>query len=166
MLPPLSTLHASSMLALLLAAATAMARPAPDTLEQRIKACTACHATDNEKRDAFFPRIAGKPAGYLYNQLRNFRNGHRNYPVMVYMVANLPEPYLREIADYFAAALGGLDPPHDEPFVTATLTPMARSFYGENKRVRNRLIREELGVALAYPTYREGLQALKDDAAG
>ena len=39
---------------------------------------------------------------------------------------------------------------------------MARSFYGENKRVRNRLIRDELGVALAYPTYREGLAALKD----
>ncbi len=37
---------------------------------------------------------------------------------------------------------------------------MARSFYGENKRVRNRLIREELGVDLAYPTYREGLRGL------
>jgi len=41
---------------------------------------------------------------------------------------------------------------------------MARSFYGENKRVRNQLIRDELGVTLAYPTYREGLAALKDQA--
>jgi hypothetical protein len=37
---------------------------------------------------------------------------------------------------------------------------MARSFYAENKRVSNRLIKEELGVTLSYPTYREGLQAL------
>jgi hypothetical protein len=41
---------------------------------------------------------------------------------------------------------------------------MARSFYGENKRVRNRRIRDELGVDLAYPTYREGLAALTADA--
>jgi len=38
---------------------------------------------------------------------------------------------------------------------------MNTSFYEENKRVRNRLIRDELGVTLAYPTYREGLLALK-----
>ena len=61
-----------------------------------------------------------------------------------------------------AAALTGLPLPPAIDFETADLSPMARSFYGENKRVRNRLIREELGVALAYPTYREGLAALKD----
>lgn len=60
----------------------------------------------------------------------------------------------------FAAALAGIDPPHEESFDGAELTPMARSFYGENKRVRNRRLREELGIALAYPTYREGLRAL------
>ena len=38
---------------------------------------------------------------------------------------------------------------------------MARSFYSENRRVRNALIREELGVTLNYPTYREGLTALR-----
>lgn len=40
------------------------------------------------------------------------------------------------------------------------MTPMARSFYGENKRVRNRRIKAELGVELLYPTYREGLRAV------
>jgi hypothetical protein len=40
---------------------------------------------------------------------------------------------------------------------------MARSFYGDNKRVTNRRIKSELGVALHYPTYREGLRALWDD---
>jgi hypothetical protein len=52
--------------------------------------------------------------------------------------------------------------PPEIDFETADLSPMARSFYGENKRVRNALIREELGVSLAYPTYREGLASLKD----
>lgn len=101
---PMSALRAVAMLALLLAGAAAMAKPAPDTLEQRIKACTACHATADagEKRDAFFPRIAGKPAGYLYNQLLNFREGRRRYPLMTYMVDHLPDAYLHEIADYFS----------------------------------------------------------------
>jgi hypothetical protein len=40
------------------------------------------------------------------------------------------------------------------------MTPMARSFYAESKRVRNDRIKEELGVVLRYPTYREGLAAL------
>nr|WP_171898913.1 cytochrome c4 [Janthinobacterium psychrotolerans] len=73
----------------------------PDTLDQRIKACTACHAQE-ERHDAFFPRIAGKPAGYLYNQLVNFRDGRRRYPMMTYMVEHLPDAYLKEIADHFS----------------------------------------------------------------
>lgn len=59
-----------------------------------------------------------------------------------------------------AAALAGLEPPPEVAFAQAELSPMARSFYGENKRVRNTLIRDELGVTLSYPTYREGLAAL------
>ena len=42
------------------------------------------------------------------------------------------------------------------------MTPMALSFYGESKRVRNARLKRELGVALRYPTYREGLRALLD----
>ncbi|GJE76615.1 SDR family oxidoreductase [Methylorubrum suomiense] len=63
-----------------------------------------------------------------------------------------------------AAALTGLPLPPAVDFETADLSPMARSFYGENKRVRNGLIRGELGVTLAYPTYREGLAGLVSDA--
>jgi nucleoside-diphosphate-sugar epimerase len=59
-----------------------------------------------------------------------------------------------------AARLAGVPPPPEQPFDAAELSPMARSFYGENKRVGNVLIRGELGVALRYPTYREGLGAL------
>ncbi len=59
-----------------------------------------------------------------------------------------------------AAALLGLPPPPEVPFDTAELSPMARSFYAESKRVRNDRIKRELGVRLRYPTYREGLAAL------
>lgn len=96
------TLYALGLAAALSATALASAAPPPDTLEQRIAACLSCHSV-TQRGDAYFPRIAGKPAGYLYNQLRNFQNGHRQYPMMNYMVAHLPPAYLREIADYFAA---------------------------------------------------------------
>lgn len=60
----------------------------------------------------------------------------------------------------FASGLLGVAPP---PAISAddpSLSPMARSFYADSKRVSNRRIKEELGVRLAYPTYREGLRAL------
>jgi cytochrome c553 len=89
-------------------------RPAvlPDTMEQRLIACTSCHARDQGK-DAFFPRIAGKPAGYLYNQLINFREGRRRYPLMTYMVDHLADSYLHEIADHFSTQ--HLKPPPLQP---------------------------------------------------
>ncbi len=59
-----------------------------------------------------------------------------------------------------AAKLLGVDLPPEEEYTTAEMTPMARSFYAESKRVRNDRIRNELGVELLYPTYREGLATL------
>jgi len=60
----------------------------------------------------------------------------------------------------YAAELTGREPPPEVPFEQAVMSEMARSFYADNKRVSNRLIREELGVELRYPTYREGVGAL------
>jgi nucleoside-diphosphate-sugar epimerase len=60
----------------------------------------------------------------------------------------------------FAAELMGVPAPPAVPFDEAELSTMARSFYGENKRVSNRRIREELTLALRYPTYREGLTTM------
>ena len=75
-------------------------------------ACTGCHGEQGRATsDGYYPRIAGKPAGYLYNQLLNFREGRRSYPMMVYMVGNLSDDYLREMAEYFA----GLHPPYPPP---------------------------------------------------
>ena len=60
----------------------------------------------------------------------------------------------------YAAELLGMEPPPLVPFEQADLSPMARSFYGENKRVRNGRIKADLGVTLAFPTYHKGLGAL------
>ncbi|WP_171177782.1 SDR family oxidoreductase [Ruegeria sp. HKCCD8929] len=62
----------------------------------------------------------------------------------------------------YAAELQGLPLPPAVPFEEADMTPMARSFYNENKRVRNDRIKEDLGVELIYPNYRVGLEALVD----
>jgi nucleoside-diphosphate-sugar epimerase len=60
----------------------------------------------------------------------------------------------------YAAGLLSLAVPPDLPFATANLSPMARSFYSENKRVRNERVKQQLGVTFAYPTYREGMAAI------
>lgn len=63
----------------------------------------------------------------------------------------------------YAADLLGITPPPEIPFDTAqaTMSDMARSFYGESKRIRNARIKRALGVRLAYPTYREGLRQIR-----
>lgn len=60
----------------------------------------------------------------------------------------------------YAAGLLGLPVPPDVPFDDAPLSPMGRSFYGENKRVANARAKSDLGWRPAYPTYREGMRAL------
>ena len=59
-----------------------------------------------------------------------------------------------------ACRLLDVDPPPETPFEEANLSEMARSFYSDNKRVSNKRIKNELGVALAWPNYREGLKGL------
>jgi cytochrome c553 len=81
-------------------------------MAERVRACTACHGDEGRATsDGYYPRIAGKPAGYLYNQLVNFRDGRRRNPMMTYLVTNLPDAYLREIALHFE----GLHPPYAAP---------------------------------------------------
>lgn len=80
-------------------------------------------------------------------------------PGAIYNVCDdLPAPPQDVLA--FAADLLGAPRPPEVAFETAELSPMARSFYAESKRVANRRIREALGVELRYPTYREGLAAV------
>jgi cytochrome c553 len=74
-----------------------------DSMDARVQGCVTCHGQSGQgTQNGAFPRIAGKPAGYLYNQLVAFRDGTRHYPPMNYLVAYLPDAYLREMADYYA----------------------------------------------------------------
>ena len=98
----------------LLFAVPALAAQAPfeDTMAQRTLACSACHGKEGRAApDGYYPRIAGKPAGYLYNQLLNFRDGRRHYGLMTRLLDPLSDDYLREIAQYF----GALDLPYAAP---------------------------------------------------
>ncbi len=70
------------------------------------------------------------------------------------------EPASSEAAIAYAAELMGKPVPEGIPFEEAEMSPMAASFYGENKRVRNELIKSRLDIELAYPSYKEGLTAL------
>ena len=99
-------------LLLWLASATAGAADAPHPMAERTAACTACHGTQGKAGpDGYYPRLAGKPAGYLYNQLRNFQEGRRHYTLMAGLLAPLGPEYLREMATYFSE----LDVPYPAP---------------------------------------------------
>ena len=81
-----------------------LAAPFEDTIAQRTLACTACHGPQGRAApDGYYPRLAGKPAGYLYNQLLNFRDGRRHYGLMTQLIDPLSDAYLLEIAQYFSA---------------------------------------------------------------
>ena len=92
--------------ALLLASRSVQAQ-APlthDAMTERLGACISCHGKEGRTINAeYLPRIAGKPAGYLFNQLMNFRDGRRNNTAMSHLLQPLSDAYLREIAEYFSA---------------------------------------------------------------
>jgi cytochrome c553 len=104
---------ASIVLALSSGAARSQTQPMPaDPMAQRMVACTVCHGKEGRATaDGYFPRIAGKPAGYLYNQLRHFRDGRRSYPLMNQLLEHMNDAYLKDIANYFA----NLDVPYPPP---------------------------------------------------
>ena len=115
-------------------AAKAQTQPTtPDTMEARVQACAACHGTHGQGTDNdYFPRLAGKPADYLYNQLKNFREGRRKYPPMNYLVTYLSDDYLHQIATYFSQQR----PPYPAPakysaFESTVLRHLQLIFAGE-----------------------------------
>jgi nucleoside-diphosphate-sugar epimerase len=80
-------------------------------------------------------------------------------PGAIYNVCD-DEPAAQQEVVAHAARLLGVEPPPLVPLAEADLTPMARSFYADDKRVSNALIKRELGVQLAYPDYRAGLAGI------
>lgn len=113
-------------------------------------------------------RIIEKP-GQVFNRIHVDDIGSilmasmaRPRPGATYNVADT-EPCSSGDVVRHACALLGATAPRPVPFAEADLSDMARSFYGECKRLDTRLLREELGVTLTYPSYREGLEALLSD---
>ena len=75
-----------------------------DDMAERTRACTACHGEQGRAGpDGYYPRLAGKPAGYLFNQLKNFQEGKRHYTLMTRLVDPLSDAYLQEMAQHFAS---------------------------------------------------------------
>jgi cytochrome c553 len=94
----------------------------PDTIAARAQGCATCHGNQGQgTHDNFFPRIAGEPEGYLFNQLQNFRDGRRSYPPMSYLLAYLHDDYLREIAHFFAQQKIPFDAPEKSTLPAAQL---------------------------------------------
>jgi cytochrome c553 len=115
--PHMRRLAALALAAAGLASAAVAAAPFEDSIAQRTLACTACHGAQGRAGpDGYYPRLAGKPAGYLYNQLLNFRDGRRHYGLMTQLVEPLSDAYLMEIARYFSA----LDLPYPPPAAATT----------------------------------------------
>ncbi len=105
---------------------TALAAEPPDSMGQRMQACATCHGKEGRATNSgYFPRIAGKPAGYLYNQLINFRDGRRQNATMAYLLDHMSDQYLMEIANHFAS----LDLPY--PPAQTTKAPAATLARGE-----------------------------------
>lgn len=96
------------LLALVLVSAVVLIAPAraagpDDPMTGRVAPCTVCHGAEGRSgSDGYYPRIAGKPAQYLFNQLVSFRDGRRRYAPMQRLLAGLDDAYLREMADHFA----------------------------------------------------------------
>ncbi|HEU4626763.1 MAG TPA: hypothetical protein VFS52_18520 [Steroidobacteraceae bacterium] len=87
----------------------------------------ACHGAEGRATpEGYYPRIAGKPPGYLFNELVNFRVGRRHFPMMSYMVDRQTDAFLRELAEYF----GNLRLPYatrDTSHVAAALLERGRT---------------------------------------
>jgi len=108
------------------------------------------------KKDHVFSRIHVSDLAAILTASMAAPNPGRIYNVSDDMAAP-PEEVVT-----FAAELMGIAPPPLQDFETADLSPMARSFYSDNKKVSNERIKTELGVSLTFPTYKIGLKALSE----
>jgi cytochrome c553 len=77
---------------------------ADDDMRERLAACAACHGEQGQgiRGAEYFPHLAGKPSGYLLEQLQGFREGRRANTQMTWLVQYLDDAYMKEIADYYS----------------------------------------------------------------
>lgn len=94
----------------------------PGDMAVRARACTVCHGDEGRAGpDGFYPRLAGKPAAYLHDQLLHFRDGRRQYALMRQLLEPLNDAYLLEFANYFAARRAPYPAPGGTPADAALL---------------------------------------------
>jgi len=123
------------------------------TLDGRVAPCMVCHGDQGlAGRDAYYPRLAGKPAGYLLNQMHHFREGRRHYAWMTTLLDPLPEPFLAEIAEHFAQ----LNPPYAAP--TPAILPPAQVALGRQLVMEGDPSRELPACAACHSNHLMGLQ--------
>jgi cytochrome c553 len=109
----------------------------PNTIAARALACANCHGKLGEgTQDVYFPRLAGKPAGYLFNQLEAFRVGRRKYPPMNYLLEFQRPEFLHELAEYFASQRPPL-PPIETPAISADLLKQGETLVTRGDYQRN-----------------------------
>ena len=110
--PQLRRLFTGLLTCLALTAGAQSPRKIEDNMAERTRACTVCHGDQGRAGpDGYYPRLAGKPAGYLHHQLRNFAEGRRHYGLMTRLVDPLSDAYLAEIAAHFASLQLPYPPP-------------------------------------------------------
>lgn len=104
--------QATAFVLALIMGASVQAQPATDSMHQRVRPCLSCHTGQTiQMASGYAPRLRGKPAGYLFNQLLNFRDGRRVNASMLIMVGHLSDAYLWEMASYFSK----LEAPYPKP---------------------------------------------------
>lgn len=101
---------------------------------ERLAACASCHGEQGEgiAGSEYTPHLSGKPAGYLFEQLRSYRDGGRQHVQMAWLVRHLDDDYLREIAGWYAA----------QPPITAPAEELAARPEGPGDALARRLVEE------------------------
>lgn len=115
-------------------------------MAERTKPCIACHGDMGRAGpDGYYPRLAGKPAGYLYNQMQNFSQGRRHYTMMRRMMEPLASEYQKEMAVYFSQ----LKVPYPASVATAGVAVSAQAMQ------RGRVLAEQGDASLKLPACAE-----------
>lgn len=114
-----------ALFVLSLVAVAAAAREPDGDMQARLAACNACHGERGEGKTGndYYPPLAGKPPGYLLDQLRAFREGRRQYAQMNWLMRNMGDEYLERIARHYA----GLPPRSSARPVPMTRAAAARA---------------------------------------
>ena len=130
----MTLLRLACFLLLLVAQDGLVAASIPADMSERLAACAACHGRLGEgmgSGEAYVPHLSGKPAGYLFAQLRAFRDGRRHYGPMVWLTRNLDDRALQQMAAFYAAQTPQTSAGNGEAQLNAAAVRRARALVFE-----------------------------------